>query len=816
MRALVRSVALLALLALPGVAFGEPPSVANVGDARAAHGATPLPQTVAGGAVTVTPAEGVASITRTVTLHVNGGGPVGVDLPARFSGHAANGRPFVRGTPSSGVADAGADLVLDVSGLPAGTYRLPLSRGGRPIGAATFRLYTPQREGAQEGDRAAGPFGAVGRIAINTSNDATEENETFVAVDPADPARIITSANDIKPHGFGGVSVTSNGADPTPVWAHPAFPTSFDTGAGIETEIPGGDPILAANDQGDLWAGGLSACDVHTPTSRSHIFVHRVAPNTKTFVTGPNVALPTLHKGPTCATDSEYRQDKPQMTIDNWPASPTYGRLYVTWDEPDTAGVDVVVSYCDTNLGPTTPANCDSAGAWKGPYKVSDSSGGGSYISSDPAVGPDGTVYVAWWDYSGANAIAIDKCIPAASAGKACTAWGTDRIVASLSSHLGRTVPFACPTMAQPGGRAAPVPSVATDSAGRIYVAWGDLGTTGTQRCGFDSRGAMTLPDANQDAFNAYVASADTYDRLTANPVTGSASGVRGTNVLADPGDHWFPWVAVERDSGQAYVALYSTRAEPTRQTANYYVRAVVPDRTDLTDTRVQYGLFTKVSDIASDYSDQTCGVFGNDYGDYSGLAASTDGSSPFAFPVWDRRLRGGTGEVYINTLTPKPDTPEAPADNPPLPPVTSEYLPQCAPPPPPPPPPPPTTTTTTTTPPPPPPPVDRKPPTLRVTYSTRVDRKGRYTLRFRAAGEPATGRATLRLATGKRRKLVSGVLATSGRHAFKLTLRLRSKDFRLLRRKHRLRVRLTVVLTDKARNSAHSVKVFTLRPSRR
>jgi hypothetical protein len=96
------------------------------------------------------------------------------------------------------------------------------------------------------------------------------------------------------------------------------------------------------------------------------------------------------------------------------------------------------------------------------------------------------------------------------------------------------------------------------------------------------------------------------------------------------------------------------------------------------------------------------------------------------------------------------------------------------------------------------------------------VDHKGRYTLRFRAAGEAATGRATLRLATGKRRKLVSGVLATSGRYAFKLTLRLRSKDFRLLRHKHRLRVRLTVVLTDKSRNSAHSVKVLTLRPSRR
>ena len=819
MRGLVGFGALLALLALPGAAFGEPPSIAKVGDARAAHGATPLPQTVAGGDVTVTPAEGLASITRTVTIHVNGGGPVGVDLPTRFSDRAANGRPFVRGTPSSGVADAGADLVLDVSGLPAGTYRLPLSRRGRPIGTATFRLYTPQREGAQEGDRAAGPFGEIGRIPIDTSNNAMEENETFVAVDPADPGRIITAGNDIRHNGFGGVSVTSNGADPTPVWSHPAFPTSFaQSPVSSDTEFPGGDPILAADENGNLWAGGLSHCDPLTG-SRGHIFVNRIASGSAQFQSA-NAAIPNLHEDNGCPSnpDDEVVQDKPQMTIDNWPASPTLGRLYVTWDDPDpNGGVNVVMSYCDTRPLVT---KCDTGKGWSKPVIVSDqvtingAKNGGSFISSDPAVGPDDTLYVAWWDYSAANAIKIDSCKPAAAL-TACSNFSTDRIVASLSSHFGRTVPFACPTMAQPGGRAAPVPSVATDGSGRIYVAWGDLGTTGTQRCGFDSRGAMTRPAADQDAFNAYVASADTYDHLTANPVTGSLSGVRGTNVLADPGDHWFPWVAVERDSGQAYVALYSTRAEPTRQTANYYVRAVVPDASDPTHTRVAYGPFTKVSDVASDYSDQTCGLFGNDYGDYAGLAASTDGSSQFAFPVWDRRLRGGTGEVYMNTLTPKPETPDAPADNPPLPPVTSEYLPQCAPPPPPP-PPPPATTTTTTTPPPPPPPVDRKAPTLKVTYTTRVDRKGRYTLRLRAAGEPATGRATLRLATRKRRKLVSGVMATSGRHAFKLTLRLRSKDFRLLRRKHKLRVRLTVVLTDKSRNSAHSVKVFTLRPSRR
>ena len=43
------------------------------------------------------------------------------------------------------------------------------------------------------------------------------------------------------------------------------------------------------------------------------------------------------------------------------------------------------------------------------------------------------------------------------------------------------------------------------------------------------------------------------------------------------PGDHWFPWVAVDQSTGQAYVDLYSTRDDATRRSANFYVRAVVP-----------------------------------------------------------------------------------------------------------------------------------------------------------------------------------------------------------------------------------------------
>jgi hypothetical protein len=809
---------LLLVLALPATAAGRD-GLPTVEQAREGHGATKPATTVAGGDVTISPTEGIASVTQAVEINLRRGGPVDVGFPARFSERALNGRAFVKGTPSSGSVDEGGTLSIDVSGLPAGTYRLALRRAGRRIGTAVFRLYTVRREGeeAEGEERAAGPFGPLTRAAIDSSQDAFEESETFIAVNPANRQRIITSANDIGGSGLGGVSVTSNGAANPPTWSHPSFPTAFDIPGPVsnDPEIPSGDPILAADDQGNLWAGGLSVCNPNATNSRSHIFVHRIAAATEVFVAGSNVALPTLHDGSSCPTnpDDEVIQDKPQMTIDMSTGSPTYGRIYVTWDDPDIAGVNEVLAYCDTRFPlpiNLDAARCDQGANWIGPVTVSD--GPGSYISSDPAVGPDGKLYVVWWDFSAANAIAIDTCAPDLVT-KAITTCGTDKVVASLSTHstdgrVGR-VPFACPTLAQPGGRAAPVPSVAVDKDNRLYVAWGDLGTTGSTRCAILPSGAMTRPDATQDAFNAYVASADTYATLTNDAST--LSGARGTNVIFAPGDHWFPWVAVERGTGQAYVALYSTKDDPARRTANFYVRAVAPD----SGTKVKYGPLVIASDQGpTNYSDQECGTFGNDYGDYAGLAASSDGATNYALPVWTARTLGTDGDVDLNILSPPTAPLETPLDNPALPPVTQQFLPQCSPPSPTPPAPsttpaPPPTTTTPVTPP---PTADRKPPILKITFATRVDRKGRYTLKLAPAGEAAAGNATLRLATGKKRKLASGLLATSGNKSLKLVIRLKRKDLALLKRKRKLRVKLTVSLTDVAGNTARGSKTFTLR----
>jgi hypothetical protein len=783
MFAVRRLLPILALLALPGSAAAQAPEHEHGGggiaEARRAHGATRPPESVAGGAITVQPTEGLASALRTVRITLApGAGAVDLAFPRRFSQRAANGRAFMSGRPAGRRLDAADRSVqLDVSGLPAGTYRLPVRRGGALIGTAEFHLYAQRKEGREEedGETRTGPFGRLGRVPVDSSQDSTEESETFIVAEPDNPDRFASYGNDIGPSaGTGGLNVTNNGGAS---WTHVTFPTQFDVkgAAPDEVENPRGDPILAADSDGNIWAGGLSTCT--TLGTSSHIFVNRLSGPAGVVPQAKNVALPFLHGGGVCSPLTEIIQDKPQMTIDNTPASPTFGRIYVTWDDPDSAGVNEVVSYCDSR--PTVSA-CDSADNWTDPAVITDVPG--SYITSDPAVGPDGKLYVAWWDYSATNAIGIDLCDPAAHSGRCDQAadWGTDRIVASLSTHSGAPVPFACPTLAQPGGRAAPVPSLAVDrTSGRIYAAWSDLATTGASRCSVDDiTGNGSPPTATQDTFDSFVASAPDYATLTADAAT--LSGDRGTKIVDDAGDHWFPWVAVDQSTGQAWVDLYSTRDDASRKTAKFYLRSVIPGA----GTQVTYGALTPVSDDATDYSDQDCCQFGNDYGDYTGL----DAASGHVFAVWTHRLLGGDGDVYVRVF------PDAIV--------------------PPPPPPPPVTTDTTPIPPPPPPPPgpDRTKPRLSLTFAKTADNRGRYRLALAPTGEAAAGRATLRLAKKGGRKLASGLLATSGNKPLKLVLKLKRKDLLTLRRRHSLRVKLTISLEDIAGNVARASKTFTLR----
>jgi hypothetical protein len=544
---------------------------------------------------------------------------------------AARSGRIVRFAFSAARAGATASFALDDVGIPAGRYELPYrwseaGAAGRS-GRVEVIFYVPAREGAEDED--AVDWTELMRD-VNATDDASSESETFLTVVPGDPLRFAVGAN-----GGGGYNawITNTGAAP---FAKATMSASIDAPAeaGPETADLCCDPMSAADAAGNIWYGGLSRRI--GAASPSRVVVARSAPATTTFVN--TVGLPERTNAGT--------QDKPMMTIDNSPASPAYGRLYVIWDEP-VGGVNLVLSTCETRPGGVLDvARCDNADNWSTP--ITASPGAGSFIYADVATGPDGKVYIVWWDFSAANAIRGDVCDPATQNCATAAAWsaGGTKTIATLDATGGTPIPFACPIVAQPGGRASTSPQVDVDRSGgpnhnRVYVTWSDLRTgSGSTKC-------SGTPALTHLTFDSFVASA-----AGALPGSAAPSPSVATRLLTDGegggqanSDDWFAWLSIDQTNGRAWADFYSTRDDATRKSTSFYARSVLPD-----GTGHLLGPLRKASTASSDYSANPCCGFGNDYGDYTGI----DATSGFAFPVWsDKRPATGTdGEAFADTVT--------------------------------------------------------------------------------------------------------------------------------------------------------------------
>ncbi|HEV7805172.1 MAG TPA: hypothetical protein VGO80_05095 [Solirubrobacteraceae bacterium] len=546
---------------------------------------------------------------------------------------AARAGHVVRFSFRDAIAGDSATFTVSDAGIPAGRYELPYrwSASGTKAtgGAAEVVFFAPVREKAEGG--VPDDWRALLRD-VNVTSDGSEESETFVSVVPGNRLRYLVGAN-VQPPGYNAWITNTGGTSFTkaPMSASidaPAEPVP-------ETADLCCDPMSAADAAGNIWYGGLAGrISVASP---SRIVVARSAPGTTSFVNTVGLKQRT----------NAGVQDKPMMTIDNSPSSPAFGRLYVLWDEPG-AGVDIVMVQCNTRPGGVlNAANCDNADNWTNPIEVTP--GEGSYIYADVATGADGKVYVVWWDYSAENAIRGDVCDPASQNCASAAGWGTPQTIATLDATGGEPVPFACPIVAQPGGRASTSPQVDVDRSGgpnhgRVYVTWSDLRTgSGSTRCAFDADVGGLPPLFTHLTWDNFVASAP-----GVLPGGASRSPNVGTRLLADGegggqanSDDWFAWLAVDQTTGVAWADFYSTRDDATRRTTHFYVRAVAP-----TADGHALGPLRRASTAASNYSTEQCCGFGNDYGDYTGI----DATQGFALPVWSDR-RSGNGEARVDTV---------------------------------------------------------------------------------------------------------------------------------------------------------------------
>ena len=441
----------------------------------------------------------------------------------------------------------------------------------------------------------------------------TPNNEPNIAVDPANPNHMVASSNDYQSccdewyttfNGgatwkTGNISVEApgkkrrTGSDPV---------TTFDVKHGVvihaslnfQNDGCDGDVVVSiSNDGGIHWNTVVEAADAGGPTQ--------------------------------CENNGLFN-DKEWITTDNNPASPFYGRTYLTW----TAFHSVNGT---TTASPIAETHSDDGGiTWTAPHEISGSNpalctfqaGGGAAGPCDedqfsvPTVAPDGTVYVSFindqnmalWE---SGEVFDDQYLVVRSTDGGQT-WSTPTMIAGLedgSRDFPRNVDGR-QTLTNYQLRAPITGNLVADPThnGRLYFAF------------FDNRNGVhdvASPVTNTDVF-----------LVTSNDGGSSWSSPARVNA-ADSGagnDQWFPWVDVDPSTGVVGVAYNDRSYDPTHDTYGATLSESPAGGSSFTSQQVSTAASHPRESVFFDAGTaapgcETCARFN---GDYIGLAYGSNG----------------------------------------------------------------------------------------------------------------------------------------------------------------------------------------------
>jgi hypothetical protein len=404
---------------------------------------------------------------------------------------------------------------------------------------------------------------AAGTIAVPYQNvrinqTANYPEETSITVNPHDPANIVAAAQ-----GSGCY-----------------FYSSYDSGlTWTQGTLPGpytlGDPSVIFDRLGNVYY-----CYIGT-FSHSGIFVNRSVDGGRSW---RPAGIPVIeHNGAVPFEDKSY-------PVADWTTGAYAGNVYVSWSQfthygsSDPADSSFVLFSRSTD-------RCDTFSA---PIRISDHAG--DAIDSDntvegavPAVGPDGTVYVAW---AGPRGLEIDRSTDGG------VTFGQDKIISDLPGGWDFPVPGIY--------RANGLPITKVDLSygphrGRLYINWGD------QRNG-DTDIFLIYSDDGGRTWSPRV-------RVNDDP-------------LVNGRDQFFSWLDVDPVTGSVYVVFYDRREHSDNLTTDVYLAYSDDGGAHFVNEKVSATAFLPRSDIF--------------FGDYTGISAFAGSVRPF----W-MRLDGSTLSVW-------------------------------------------------------------------------------------------------------------------------------------------------------------------------
>jgi hypothetical protein len=432
------------------------------------------------------------------------------------------------------------------------------------------------------------------------------QNETSVAVNVFNPDSAVAAANDYCGDGFWIGHTTDGGDTWSSEFKDPKL--SPDSLPAASRRCFGADPSVVYSRRQRAFFLSTLCYSPSNPSSEVQVWKSR---NGATWTASVDAGLAITNIAADGSIDGTVFYDKELLAVDNNPASSHYGRLYLTFIKFHMTLPSGKSDYCPVQLAYTDPGGADPDDwSWSHTAVVPDAPGAKGLGASAnqwamPVVDVTGGLNVAY---------AIEECNT-----------GYDPAMFFTRSTNGGTG-FSAPVQIDKPGQFADN----TNNQDRLQGKLARIPLSPS--LAFDPTRDLLLfayqNNVDQASSGADV-SVQTSDDFGASWSDAVTIGVTISGGPA-PQDQFFPWLAVDGATGDAYAVWYDNRNDPGDRLIETFV-GVSTDGGESWENVL-------VSDVAWNPDDAffTCGCF---IGDYNGMALG----GSLLYPVWtDGRTSAG------------------------------------------------------------------------------------------------------------------------------------------------------------------------------
>ena len=276
--------------------------------------------------------------------------------------------------------------------------------------------------------------------------------------------------------------------------------------------------------------------------------------------------------------------------------------------DPSTGNQAIYITYVQFVASiPVKVSGSNDAGAtFSAPVTINDDFGSDSPQFADPAVGPNGELFISWTDRDD-DELKVDVDFDGLF--DATNTFGTDTVVTSWTRDLFKTLIPGQPERGIPNGPVIDIDRSGGANHGNIYIAYADVA-------------AAADPSAS---VNIYLV------RSTDNGLSWSSPILvdDGTTTSGTNSSEFLPWLDIDQTTGSVNVIYYSTQGDEA--TGNDNVNARLASSID--------GGLTYTESNLSTFTTSEAGGYGGDYLEYIGLAVH-DGT---AHGLWSFRPPAST-----------------------------------------------------------------------------------------------------------------------------------------------------------------------------